>query len=141
MKKAKRRAHTYILVLYLVYNTWYIASYLVLLYVRYTAHRSTTQHRTSRQGAAPHGTVRRRVELLSGCTAEPIVHFLRFNNAVRKPRVCSITSTGTRYDIIIRMIPGMYERVSTTKHAARHSTVPHRTAGHGTAWHRAALRC
>ena len=43
--------------------------------------------------------------------------------------------------MILRMIPGMYERVNTAQHAqhaARHSVaqnrrVPHCTAGHGTA--------
>ena len=44
------------------------------------------------------------------------------------------------------MIPGMYERVLTSQHAARHSiaqyrTVPHGKARQGVARHRTALRC
>ena len=49
-------------------STWYFASYLVLLYVRTKAQRSTTQHHTAPQGKARHRTARHRTALR--CAAE-----------------------------------------------------------------------
>ena len=88
-----------------------------------TAQRSTAQHRATRQGTSPHGTARR-------CAKYAVLHCLAGSAFFVIQQYSTHKPGGPVTGIILRMMPGIYERVSTAQHAARHNTPQHRTLLH-----------